>query len=230
MDAKIYLRYTLPVNHISAYLLIKDMDEGGNSDYKALKEMGLVAGNKDVQNEIDILKSYSLMRKVVDSLNLNITLYKEGRVTASPIFGDDMPVIIHVVEEYEEPDPRNESFKFQIQGNRFDFTNGAGQIRRYNFGEVFEVGMGKIKLERRLSVKADPIGYRLIFTDEESVAKRVRGEIDVRQTHDMGGILEISMNDQIPARAMMIIDKLIKFIIMKALKIKMLPHTKPSSF
>src|SRR5688572_1185717 len=79
--AKIYLRYTMPLHHISAFLLIKDENEGSNNDYKALREMGLVTGNKDVQNEIDILKSFSLMRKVVDSLHLDITLYKEGRVT-----------------------------------------------------------------------------------------------------------------------------------------------------
>src|SRR3712207_2062181 len=60
--AKIYLRYTMPIHHISAYLLIKDENEGTN-DYKALREMGLIASSKDVQNEIDILKSFSLMRK-----------------------------------------------------------------------------------------------------------------------------------------------------------------------
>ena len=188
LGAKIYLRYTMPVNHISAYLLIKDMDEGGNSEYKALKEMGLVGGNKDVQNEIDILKSYSLMRKVVDSLNLNITLYKEGRVTASPIFGEDLPVRIHVVEENKFPDPKNESYRLQLNGNRFNLINGAGQIRTYGENDVIEVGIGKIKLSRNPNIKADPIGYRLIFNEEESVAKGVRGEIDVRQTHDMGGI------------------------------------------
>jgi uncharacterized protein involved in exopolysaccharide biosynthesis len=97
--AKIYLRYTMPIHHISAFLLIKDREEGGNSEYKALKEMGLVNGSKDVQNEINIIKSFSLMKKVVDSLHLNITLYKEGRVTASPIFGATMPVTIKVIEE-----------------------------------------------------------------------------------------------------------------------------------
>ncbi|HEX8334706.1 MAG TPA: hypothetical protein VF622_18935, partial [Segetibacter sp.] len=48
--AQLYLRYTMKVYHISAYLLIKDMNEGGSSDYKALKEMGLINGSKDVQN------------------------------------------------------------------------------------------------------------------------------------------------------------------------------------
>jgi tyrosine-protein kinase Etk/Wzc len=35
--SKIYLRYTMPVSKISAFLLIKSQEEGGNSDYKTLK-------------------------------------------------------------------------------------------------------------------------------------------------------------------------------------------------
>ena len=89
--SRIYLRYTLPINKISSFMQIKSTEEGGNSQYKTLKEMGLVTQNNDVENEMDIIRSYSLMRRVVDSLHLNINLYKEGKVTTSPIFGELAP-------------------------------------------------------------------------------------------------------------------------------------------
>ena len=204
--AKIYLRYTLDVSKISAFLLIKDQDEGGSSDYKALKEMGLVNGNKDVQNEIDIIKSYSLMKRVVDSLHLNINLYKEGRVTASPTFGDLMPVSIQLVEE--NPEFKPESYKLVV--NQRNFTlDGPGGIQTYQYGQVFAVGLGKLIFTRNENLKLDPGGYRILFSDRDAEAKKYRSAIDVRKTNDMGGIIEISMLDEIPQRAIMIINKLI---------------------
>ena len=204
--AKMYLRYTLDVSKISAFLLIKDQEEGGSSDYKALKEMGLVNGNKDVQNEIDIIKSYSLMKRVVDSLHLNINLYKEGRVTASPTFGDLMPVYIQLVEEYADAKPEN----YKLIVNERNFTlNGPGGTQTIQYGQVFEVSLGKLIFTRNENLKLDPGGYRILFSDRDAEAKRYRNAIDVRKTNDMGGIIEISMLDEIPQRAIMIINKLI---------------------
>ncbi len=140
------------------------MNEGGGSDYKALKEMGLINGNKDVQNEIDIIRSFSLMRRVVDSLNLNISLYKEGRVTASPIFGNDMPVTFKVVDEYKEGKP--ETYKLILNSAGFNLSTSAEKGgRKIKYGEVFEVGMGKYTLTKKYDFTPDA-KYQLQFEDK----------------------------------------------------------------
>ena len=54
---KIYLRYTPELHLITANLLIKDEEEA-SSDYKILRELGVMPGTKEVQNQIDILQSY----------------------------------------------------------------------------------------------------------------------------------------------------------------------------
>src|SRR5205085_12588179 len=133
-------RYTLPINKISAFLLIKNTDDGGNSEYKTLKEMGLVTQNNDVQNEMDIIRSFSLMRRVVDSLHLNVNMYKEGRVTASPIFGENSPITIRVVEEYS--DAKRSSFKLTLRKNDFAIVKGNSSVN-YKYGQVFETEFGK---------------------------------------------------------------------------------------
>ncbi len=132
--SKIYLRYTMPVNKISAFLLIKSQEEGGNTEYKTLKEMGLVTQNNDIENEMDIIQSYSLLKKVVDSLHLNINIYKEGRVTASPIYGDQSPFSVNVVEEY--PDSKPSGFKINLTENNFTINEGSNS-QVINYGQVF---------------------------------------------------------------------------------------------
>lgn len=204
--SKIYLRYTLPISKISAFLLIKSQDNGGNSEYKTLNEMGLVTQNNDVENEMDIIRSYSIMRRVVDSLHLNINIYKEGRVTASPVYGEESPVSVKVIKEY--PDAKPSGFKINVKENNFSITGGKA-ARVYNYGQVFETDFGQLTIERNHDVKIDPNGYRMAFTDKEAEIKKYKTSVDVRLTHDMGGIVEISMLDEIPERAIKIVNRLI---------------------
>ena len=159
--SRIYLRYTMPVNKISAFLLIKSQEEGGNSEYKTLKEMGLVTQNKDVENEMDILRSYSLMRRVVDSLHLNINIYKEGRVTASPIYGDKVPVYIKIAQEDSATNNyKPGGFKVNMTVNNFTIHEGTS-ARIINYGDTFQTDFGKLIINRNPNVKINPDGFRI---------------------------------------------------------------------
>src|SRR5277367_5908392 len=66
---KLYLRYTPEMHRVVADVLIKDNEEL-SPDYNILRELGVMPGSKEVQNQIDILESYSLALGIVDSLNL----------------------------------------------------------------------------------------------------------------------------------------------------------------
>ncbi len=205
--SRIYLRYTLPVSKISAFVQIKSQEDGGNSQYKTLKEMGLVTQNNDVENEMDIIRSFGLMKKVVDSLHLNINLYKEGKVTSSPIFGEYSPIYIRIIDEYAEARPTG--LKIFLSNNNFKIVESAKE-RTYTYGQIFDTDFGKLQFIRNPDIKIDPKGYRLLYRDKESVAKSYKAGIDVRLSHDLGGIVEISMLDEIPERAALIVDKLIE--------------------
>src|SRR5690348_4045235 len=56
----LYLRYSPKMHKVSAHVLIKD-DEENSADYKVLRELGVMPGSKEVQNQIDILESFDLM-------------------------------------------------------------------------------------------------------------------------------------------------------------------------
>ena len=168
--SRIYLRYTIPVNKISAFLLIKSQEEGGNSEYKTLKEMGLVTQNKDVENEMDILRSYSLMRKVVDSLHLNINIYKEGRVTASAMYGTTTPVFFKIIQEDSGFKPGG--FKLTMTAASFTIHE-ATSLRTFHYGDTFVSDFGKMSLIRNPLVKIDPEGFRGFFYKERNRHKKV---------------------------------------------------------
>src|SRR5258706_10996581 len=96
--AKLYLRYTHQMHKVSAYVLIKD-DAESSPEYDVLRELGVMPGGKEVQNQIDILQSYELSAGIVDSLNLQVKLNAVGRIASSTLYGSSAPVFIHVNKE-----------------------------------------------------------------------------------------------------------------------------------
>ena len=100
--ANLYLRYTPSQHWVSAKILIKKEGES-NLDFKVLKELGVVPDASDVLNQIEILKSYTLLERVVDSLKLNIHVRQQGRVSKQQIYGEALPFIMKMKENCPNP-------------------------------------------------------------------------------------------------------------------------------
>jgi len=97
--AWLYLHYTNPVYQAVAAVMIKDDKKGGDfSDNTILKDLG-IGGNKLVENEIEILRSYDLMEDVVRKQQLFISYWVEGRLRNVPLFGQDMPFLLEVLNQ-----------------------------------------------------------------------------------------------------------------------------------
>lgn len=94
----LYLRYTPLTYQAKSVLLIKDEKKGGGKPGgDLLNELDIFGTSKVVDNEIEILKSKTLMRRVVSRLNLMIDYTVEGRIIESDIYAVK-PVNIGVAE------------------------------------------------------------------------------------------------------------------------------------
>ncbi len=62
LGAWVYLRYTVPEYEVKCSLLIKDEKKGsGLSENALLQELGAIQETKNIENEIQVLKSQTLM-------------------------------------------------------------------------------------------------------------------------------------------------------------------------
>lgn len=79
--AWVYLHFATPVYNISTTVLIKDDKKGGNAggDLALFQDLGMLNSVGSVDNEIEILRSKSLSRKVVGDLGLHVSyLRRDG--------------------------------------------------------------------------------------------------------------------------------------------------------
>ena len=83
-----YLRYQAPVYNVSATVLIKQGDKnkpsGQNASLEAMQDLGMLSMASNFDNEVEIIQSRTLLKEVVNALNLNIT-YTEKRSFGYPM-------------------------------------------------------------------------------------------------------------------------------------------------
>lgn len=106
--AFIYLRYQTPVYNISASVLIKEQDArskamtGTNGALGALQDIGGFSMTSNFDNEIEILKSRTLIRKVVTDLNLYINTQQQRAFGYAPSLYKQSPVVVSLTPEEAE--------------------------------------------------------------------------------------------------------------------------------
>jgi capsular polysaccharide biosynthesis protein len=78
--AFLHMRYNIiPQYYINATILIKDDKSGsGMGGSAALSDIDMFKSTKNIDNEIILLRSKSLMQRVLTELSYNTTYYKEG--------------------------------------------------------------------------------------------------------------------------------------------------------
>lgn len=79
--AWLYLRYTAPVYNVSASVIIKDNEKSSKagSSMADLEDLGFYSSISNFDNEVEILHSRTLIKKVVEELDLYINYRAPGR-------------------------------------------------------------------------------------------------------------------------------------------------------
>ena len=100
-----YLRLATPVYNISATVLIKDDKKGGGASMSSeLEKIGLdgfVSSSNNVDNEIEVLKSKSLAREVVNNLGLFVTYKDEDEFPSRELYRTS-PVVASLTPQEAE--------------------------------------------------------------------------------------------------------------------------------
>jgi capsular exopolysaccharide synthesis family protein len=82
-----YLFYTTPSYKVSSKVVIRDEKKGQSSfDMAAFNDLGIVMPKNNLDNEIELLRSSTLMKGVVDSLQINIGYLKKGAIKRQEIY------------------------------------------------------------------------------------------------------------------------------------------------
>ncbi len=199
--AFLFLKFQVPQFRIQSTILIKDEKKGMGQD-DLLKQLDIFSSNKIVDNEIEILKSYSLMEKVVKDFNLNITYSVQKRYRAVEIY-DRSPLRLEVIVTgdltYEGP------FKISIINDHTVKISGVeypvNKEVSTPFG-IFKVSLTGINPDiKEVVVNVEPVSVAV----EDLLSKLM-----VSASGKMSSVLVLSMENPVPTKGKDILNNLVE--------------------
>ena len=95
-----YLYFQTPVYQISASIMIKDDKKGGggSADLESLGLGGMMTSTQSIDNEIEVLRSKTILKEVVNNLELYIQYYDEDEFPKKELYKTS-PVIVNLTTQ-----------------------------------------------------------------------------------------------------------------------------------
>lgn len=200
IGAFLYLRYAPSQYLVSAKILIRDEQRGqSTADLEIFNDLGILSSSGNIDNELEILKSRTLMQRVSDSLNLNVSYFSDGRIQNTELHHNS-PIEVHV-EKYGE---KKTSFFVSMQEDgRFLLKDNNASVSAYA-GETVDTPWGRL----RVSFTGVPGPYPVIVEIREHVKLP---EPQIKTVNKNSGVVEISTLAACPEKSKDIINALIDY-------------------
>lgn len=210
-----YLQITQPIYSTKTSILIKDENKGlSGAQGDILSELSSqFGGNKLVENELEIIKSQTLMEQTIKELNLDVSytskdglrtvnLYKTSpvNVKAEVInpFGYREPMVIHVVDS-----------------THFRFND---EDRTFTFNQRFNNAWGAFIVTKGTDSQFDDV--KVHFTEVKNLAEDMLKRLSVEQPNAKSTVLELTYEDSDVQRSKDVLNKLLDVYVQSSLSDK----------
>lgn len=212
--ALLYLRYATPVYHISSTLLVKD-DSKDLGESNILAEMDLFGSKKNIENEIEVLTSRTLIREVAHNLNLYGDIYEEGQIRNIPAY-DYTPVKLQFMEPERIMSAVPEKVTLQLQAKQ---NKAILAGKAYNLNDTVQTPWGKMKITAKPGVDDNKL-YHVRIINEKQLTQELLTKLKVTPISKMATVINLEYTDVVPNRGEDILNELMKVYTAASIKDK----------
>ena len=201
--AYIHLKSAVPIYTVKAKLLIKN---GANSE-TALSERELFKSNNMLANEIEILKSRTLMKQVVSDLQLWVNYEDVGEYKTRDLYGAT-PIRFRLL--FPTQTLNGQTIEIKIADSSSFILKQPNSEIKIPFYKSLKNQYGTWTLETTSNLK-DFIGHtiRIRLNNPESATYQYLGSVSINMSTSESTVVDLTIRDQVPERAEDILNRLI---------------------
>jgi tyrosine-protein kinase Etk/Wzc len=231
--ASIYNKFGIPIYSVESSILIAE--EKSPSDN--LFEGAFGSGGSNLENEIGILKSYSLAEQTIDGMGINVSYFSKDFWKMSQLYGN-LP--IYVEAKWDKEQIVGGLFKLEVlDENSFELLVEEEGFQVYNPKDPFyKTWMGALNLPKSVFSFGEPIkgeffnftvnkvsinpGEVIYFSlmDTPSLALNYKNQLQARSYNSKASILAISLNTPVRRLGEDYVNRLTETYITQELKDK----------
>ncbi len=212
--AYVYIRYTIPQYNISATIMVSQEQNISESGLSAFKDLGLLDDTQNkIENEIQIIKSRTLITNVVKDLRLNVQYFAKGRILEIENYPKS---IIEINFLSADSIIHNKSKTFRVLVNSetsFSLVDNEGKkISDHSFGKTMNTSIGDVVITPNIENIADQSGkiISIRISPIKSIVQGYRNRLSVLASGKGSSIVRLSLNDPVREKAKDFINNLIK--------------------
>lgn len=220
-----YLKFATYEYEVSSTILINDEDNdgGSTSEISVFQDLGLFAGPKtSIDTEIGILKSKSIIERVVKDLGLNIRYFVKNGLVTKEIYKDQMPFKIHFLLNDQGLNNLNSSFTIKsISDNKYElFDSNGNKISTGGFGEKMSWDFGDIIVTPNQIENKEQSEILIKISPLEEVAIAFKKRIEITAENPKSNLLILKLQDPIKQKAIEVLDSLVWYYNQDAINYK----------
>jgi tyrosine-protein kinase Etk/Wzc len=213
--ANLYLRYATPQYSAFTRLLIKDTrSSSGMSEAVVFQDLGILNSGRNLDNEIQVLRTKFLMEEVVRRLNLQYKYESQGRLKSREFY-KETPITVLSWEPNDSSFSRTFQLQVKLKANDQFTMEADGKSYNGQFGQAIKLPFGRITLGipnyakaiRQADARDILITVRSVSSAANVYSKSLNVSLDQKSRST---VLELSCTDVIPRRAIDVLTETIK--------------------
>lgn len=237
--ACMYMRYSIPQYESTARLLIKD-EKKGVEDSKGLESLNLISTKKILENEMEVLQSRTLVKEVVNNLELYAPIYEERKInswmetnknvvtnwiTKKGVSPGGLPAYTTspVIVKVQSPDSLREVKKVPFVYNKMEQKVIIG-ADSFPVKEWVQTPYGTLQFTPNTRIKDTtyaPAGqYYFTLVEPKKVIANIQDRLVISSASKLSSILNLTIRDEVPERGEDILDELLSAYSIAMLKDK----------
>jgi capsular exopolysaccharide synthesis family protein len=187
----------------SASIIVKDENKGFEES-KITESINFFANKKVFENEIEIVRSRSTLKKVVDSLNLYYEIYEPGRFRSTELYSN-APVTIEFRNPHQLKDRLDVPFSINFFTDEITLENQVIPI-----GTWAATSFGEIRFEKNHPVSDTARSYYLNVYDPKTAVGKIESNLKITAASKISSLITIKYKDNIPERGEKILKEMIR--------------------
>ena len=216
--AFLYLRYTTPVYNVTSSIVLKEANSQrleptiGGMDGIQLGSLGAVS---NLENEIYIMQSRSIIRNVINRLDLHTSYIVEGRIKSTDLYKSS-PVQVSMNQVDMDSLENNIEFTMHTDASAGTITV-SGEFEGLQRDTVFSTlpaqlhtPVGNISFTNRSGIEFSDSELIVQIQHPNSVIRQYRNALTVQQASRQSSVLDLSINTPYPEKGRDFLNMLVE--------------------
>lgn len=213
IGANIYLRYSTAIYTVTAQVMVQD-DKKGNvmMENSVMEEFG-IRSKSSVDNEAEVFKTRTLLKRVVEELDLNVKFFTQGRLKSIEIPFQELPFVFNVLHFNADSLRVMHSpivCKFRNGEDAYLAIEGRDHIP-FKIGDTITLPTGRVSIEKNVSFKGNNADeYQIVVNSIDGAVNELSRNLSVDIPNKLVSIIRLSLATPVPSKGEVIVDRLIE--------------------